>query len=196
MNYAGYLAAALTYRDAARAALIKRLATRRIDDEQRAAHGYAWVATSVAALEAVAAWNDAGGGSNPLDALVTKLAFAETLAQLVGGLPMGQNEIARPSDLGLAEAVRTLAGACADLLDADHAATRAALAAALAEGEWPSETFDDPELDTIRDQFRRFTDAEILPHAHQWHLANALIPDATVRAMADLGTFGVCIPED
>ena len=203
MTYAAHLAAAQTYRDAACAALIERLAQipagRKIDDEQRAAHGFAWVATSVAALEAVAAWCDAGakseGGTNPLDALVARLAFAETLAQLVGGLPMGQNELARPADLGLGAAARTLAETCADLIEADHAATRAALAAALVEGEWPSETFHDADLDTIRDQFRRFTDAEILPHAHQWHLANALIPDATVRAMADLGTFGVCIPE-
>ena len=199
MNYAPALAAAQAYRDAARVALIDRLARspagRKIDDEQRAAHGLAWVATSVAALEAVAAWCDAGGGASPLDALVTRLAFAETLAQLVGGLPMGQNEIVRPADLGLGAAARTLADACADLIDADQAASRAALAAALVDGAWPSETFDDPELDAIRDQFRRFTEAEILPHAHRWHLANALIPDATVRAMADMGTFGVCIPE-
>ena len=193
MSFAPYLDAAQAYRDAARAALIERLATRRIDEEQRAAHGFAWVATSVAALEAMAAWCETGGGANPLDAMVSKLAFAETLAQLVGGLPMGQNEFARPADLGLGAAARSLADACADLLDADHAPTRAALAAALAEGAWPSEIFHDPDLDTIRDQFRRFTEAEIMPHAHQWHLANALIPDATVRAMAELGTFGVCI---
>lgn len=195
MNYAHHLTAAQAYRDAAREALIARLKTCTIHEVQRAAHGFAWVATSVAALEAVAAWNDAGGGANPLDAMVTRLAFAETLAQLVGGLPMGQNEIARPADLGLGAAARALAEACDDLLNADHAPTRAALAAELVTGEWPTESFHDADLDTIRDQFRRFTDAEILPHAHHWHLANALIPDATVRAMADLGTFGVCIPE-
>ena len=54
----------------------------------------------------------------------------------------------------------------------------------------------DVDLDSIRDQFRRFTDAEILPSAHGWHLANELVPDTTVQAMADLGTFGVCIPEE
>jgi (2S)-methylsuccinyl-CoA dehydrogenase len=108
---------------------------------------------------------------------------------------MGQNELFRPADLGLGQAARALAEACAGLLDADHAATRGALIAALADGKWPSETFHDADLDAIRDQFRKFTEAEILPHAHQWHLANALIPDATVQAMADLGTFGVCIPE-
>src|SRR3546814_15130575 len=109
---------------------------------------------------------------------------------------MGQNEIFRPADLGLGAAARLLADACADLLDADHGAIRAALAAALAAGQWPSETLHDADLDAIREQYRRFTDAAILPNAHSWHLANALIPDATVQAMADLGTFGVCIPEE
>src|SRR3546814_16137388 len=85
---------------------------------------------------------------------------------------MGQNEMFRPADLGLGAAARTLAEACAGLLDADHAATRAEVAAALAEGHWPSETLHDADLDAIREQYRRFTDAAILPYAHGWHLAN------------------------
>ncbi|MBE1528242.1 (2S)-methylsuccinyl-CoA dehydrogenase [Sphingopyxis sp. OAS728] len=190
------LAAAQAYRAAAEAALAERLAQAPIDREQRAAHGFAWVATTVAALEAVFAWRESGRDSNPLDAKIATLAFAEGIGQLVGGLPMGQNEIFRPADLGLGVAARVLAEACAELLDADHAVTRAEVAAALAEGHWPSETLHDADLDSIRDQYRRFTDAEIVPHAHGWHLANRLIPDATVRAMADLGTFGVCIPEE
>jgi len=189
------LAAAQAYRDAARRALAGRLASYPVDREQRAAHGFAWVATTVASLEAVLDWFESGQGSNPLDAEIATLAFAEGIGQLVGGLPMGQNEICRPADLGLGAAARTLADACTDLLDADHAATRAGVAAVLADGHWPSETLHDADLDSIRDQFRRFTNAEIVPHAHGWHLANALIPDATVQAMAELGTFGVCIPE-
>jgi (2S)-methylsuccinyl-CoA dehydrogenase len=189
------LAAARAYLAQARAALADRLTTRTIDQEQRAAHGFAWIATSVAALEAVAEWRALNGDANPADTLVARLAFAETLAQLVGGLPMGQNELVRPADLGLGLAARRLADAVAELIDTDLAQTRAELAAHLADGLWPSESFHNAELDAIRDQFRRFTDAEIVPHAHRWHLANALIPDETVRAMADLGTFGVCIPE-
>ena len=189
------IAAARAYLAEAHAALAERLTSRSIDQEQRAAHGFAWVATSVAALEAVAAWRALNGDPNPADALVARLAFAETLAQIVGGLPMGQNEIARPADLGLGAAARRLAEAAADLIDADLAPARAELAALLAAGQWPSESFHDAELDTVRDQFRRFTEAQIVPHAHRWHLANALIPDATVAAMADMGTFGVCIPE-
>ena len=188
------LAAARAWRDAAKAALASRLGDARIDDHQRAAHGFAWIATSVAALEAVAIWAARNGSA--LDSLIARLAFAETPGQLVGGLPMGQNEILRPSDLGLSAEARRLAATCAALLDADHAGARAEIASALAAGQWPSESLGDSDLDTIRDQFRRFTDVEILPYAHKWHLANALIPDDTVRAMAELGTFGVCIPEE
>ena len=187
MNFGGFLDAARAYRDAARTAAVA------IDPaDQRAHHGFAWIATSVAALEAVAAWLASGNGSE-LDRHVTQLAFAETIAQLCGGLPMGQNELLRPADLGLD--ARELGEACADLLQADLAACRTAVATALGEGRWPSESLGDAELDTMRDQFRRFTDAEIIPHAHKWHLTNALIPDATVQAMADLGTFGATIPE-
>jgi (2S)-methylsuccinyl-CoA dehydrogenase len=190
------LTAGQAYRSAAEAALAERLAHAPIDREQRAAHGFAWVATTVAALEAVLVWRESGRGANPLDARIATLAFAEGIGQLVGGLPMGQNEMFRPADLGLGAEARSLAHACATLLDADHAATRAEVAAVLADGHWPSETLHDADLDAIRDQFRRFTDAAIVPHAHGWHLANDLIPGATVQAMADLGTFGVCIPEE
>ncbi len=189
------LEAAQTYRAVALENLRERLASNRIETEQRAAHGFAWVATAVAALEAVADWLEANGDANPLDAQVARLAFAETTAQLTGGLPMGQNEFFRPADLDLGPAAATLTAAAAGLLSSDLASTRAEVAARLTAGHWPSETFHDSDLDAIRDQFRRFTEAEILPHAHKWHLANALIPDATVQAMAQLGTFGVCIPE-
>ena len=172
------------------------LPRRHIDSEQRAAHGFAWVATSVAALEAMLGWLEAGGDANPLDEQVAQLAFAETIAQLIGGLPMGQNELFRPMDLGLGDAVRALGAAAGEVLYRDHAKARKEVAMALSEGHWPSESFHDSELDAIRDQFRKFTEAEILPHAHKWHLANDLIPDATVQAMAELGTFGVCIPEE
>ena len=121
------LNAAQAYRDAARRALVERLALHPIDREQRAAHGFAWVATTVAALEAVLAWCESGQNSNPLDAFDAKvavLAFAEGIGQLVGGLPMGQNEIFRPADLGLGVEARALADSCAGLLDTDQAATR------------------------------------------------------------------------
>jgi len=196
INLSSALVAAQNYRDAARTALAARLADRPIDSEQRAGHGFAWVATNVAALESLASWLEANDGGTDIDQQVVTLAFAETLGQLTGGLPMGQNEMFRPSDLDLRDAAAALALASAALLDADHAKTRMDVANALAAGLSPSESFHDTELDAIRDQFRRFTNSEIMPHAHGWHLANALIPDSVVAAMAELGTFGVCIPEE
>lgn len=195
-DIANAVGAAQDYRTAALEAVRGRLEAGCIDSEQRALHGFAWVATSVAALEATVAWAERNSLSNPLDAQVAGLAATETLAQLVGGLPMSQNEIFRPIDLGLRDAAKTLANRCADLLHVDHAACRSKLAAALADGSRPSEGLQDEELDAIRAQFRRFTEVEILPNAHRWHLANALIPDQVVTLMAELGTFGVCIPEE
>lgn len=189
------LAALRLYVGEARTALAQRLTGGAMDQEQRAAHGFAWAATSLTALEALTDWAEAGAGQNPVDPLVLTLAFGETLAQLVGGLPMGQNEMFRPADLGISDAARRLSEAAARWIDTDFSALRSRLAFHLADGQWPSETLHDAELDAVRDQYRRFTDEEILPHAHGWHLANALIPDATIAAMAQLGTFGVCIEE-
>ncbi|MGJ3627904.1 acyl-CoA dehydrogenase family protein [Sphingomonas sp. MMS24-JH45] len=47
----------------------------------------------------------------------------------------------------------------------------------------------------VREQFRNFASERIAPHAHGWHLADALIPDEVVAEMAAMGVFGICIPE-
>ena len=195
MNFERSLKAAQNYRTAAQAALAERLSERSIDSEQRVAHGFAWVATTVASMEAVSEWLAANDGGTKLDQQVVTLIFAEAAGQLSGGLPMGQNEFFRPSDLGLQSAVMDLTTTNAVLMESDLAAVRLQVASALAEGQWPTETLHDSDLDAIRDQYRRFTNAEIIPNAHAWHLANDLIPDATVGTMAEFGTFGICIPE-
>ena len=43
---------------------------------------------------------------------------------------------------------------------------------------------------------RRFGEAEVAPHAHEWHLANAYIPLSVIEHMAELGVFGLTIPEE
>ena len=65
----------------------------------------------------------------------------------------------------------------------------------LADGARPDEGLGDETLDLVRSQFRAFTAEKITPHAHSWHLADALIPDDVIAEMAQLGVFGVCIPE-
>ncbi|WP_218510816.1 acyl-CoA dehydrogenase family protein [Variovorax sp. dw_308] len=170
--------------------------------EQRALHGFAWSATLVEAVVRSAQWglrlaDEARLG--PLDAQVLAVGLAEYLAQLSSGIPMGQNEIFRPQELGLHDAAaRLMADASVREMQARGGtpAARAALVDALRSGEQLGESALDEELDMIRDQFRRFTEQEITPHAHRWHLADELIPDALVARLAELGVFGICIPTE
>lgn len=196
------LEAAQAYAAAVQAKLRTRLAHASLDAEQHAAHGYAWIETSVAALRAVTSWLtrlEANGQACAADELAVQIGCGETLAQLLGGLPMGQNEFIRPADLDAQNAAQTLADHVSVqyfLKRGNTAATRAALIQQLRDGQTISDLTGDALIDSIRDQYRRFTDDRILPFAHRWHLDNALIPDATIGEMATLGTFGVCIPEN
>ena len=51
-------------------------------------------------------------------------------------------------------------------------------------------------LDAVRNEMRRFADEEIVPHAHEWHLANDYIPMSIIDHMSELGVFGLTIPEE
>ncbi|GAA0767730.1 (2S)-methylsuccinyl-CoA dehydrogenase [Erythromicrobium ramosum] len=169
--------------------------------EQHRVHGFAWIAASIAALEATLDWAvraEAAGRFGAAEELVLRIGFGEYLAQIASGLPMSANEVVRPSAFGTEAEARAFAAhpATARLLaEGNCAGTRAALAALLADGVRPDESLGDDALDQVRDQLRAFTANAITPHAHQWHLADALIPDAVIAEMAALGVFGVCIPE-
>ena len=201
------IAAARTYLGAVRARVIAvvapggRMDTDAANAEQRLLHGFAWTATTVEALTATVDWacgaRDAGR-LQPIDELVLQIGAGEYLNQLIGGIPMSQNEIVRPAELGLLGAVAELqrdAAVSALLADGNAAAARAALVARLAAGERPTEALDDETLNLVREQFRSFTADRIAPDAHSWHLADVLIPDAVVAEMAELGVFGICIDE-
>ena len=169
---------------------------------QRALHGLAWVATTVEAIASAATWGERLAVQSRLqqgEELVLTLGVGEYLAQLTSGIPMSQTEIFRPAELGLADAAAALAGepAVAALMARSAAPdTRRALIDHLRADRPISETSFDEDLDLIRDQFRRFTEKEITPYAHAWHLADDLIPDALVAQLGELGVFGVSIASD
>ena len=76
-----------------------------LEADQFAAHGLAWVATYAEALRELAAWAarlDAAGRLGEIERLILQIGAGEYLAQLAGGIPMSQVEIARP-DLGSRE---------------------------------------------------------------------------------------------
>lgn len=176
-----------------------RFDPQRGDDQQHIVHGLAWIATITSALSATRDWamrlQDEGRFGNA-ERLVLEVGFAEYLGQLAGGVPMSQNEFARPADFGLrraAEALLTAGEEIAGLHEPTEA--RRLLVRHLADGGAIDETLGDETLDLVRGQFRRFTEDSIAQHAHRWHLADDLIPDEIVAQLAKLGVFGVCIDE-
>ncbi|MFZ4069067.1 MAG: acyl-CoA dehydrogenase family protein [Caulobacterales bacterium] len=164
-----------------------------IDAEQHLVHGLAWIATYAETLRQVAAWAErlaANGAFGEIERLLAQLVTAEYCAQLAGGLPMTQVEFIRPADYGLpAPAVRLTVGR----------AEKARLAALLHDtfGKATVEaTGLDAEFEMVRDQFRKFADAKVVPFAHQWHLNDELIPLSVLNELAEMGVFGLTLPED
>ena len=54
----------------------------------------------------------------------------------------------------------------------------------------------DEELEMIRDQFRRYVVDKVEPYAHDWHLKDELIPMEVIDELAEMGVFGLTIPEE
>ena len=54
----------------------------------------------------------------------------------------------------------------------------------------------DETLESIRDEMRKFADSEVIAHAQDWHRTNSYIPLDIIAQMAELGVFGLTIPEE
>jgi (2S)-methylsuccinyl-CoA dehydrogenase len=203
------LGAAETLLAAARARLIARVAPdaivqpERFTAEQLAGHALAWMASYVEALRQVRNWAarlDEGGMFGEIEALILEIAYGEYLAQLAGGIPMAQGEFARPQDLGLADSeIAPLRAGEAGALSAGLGAARLQLGTRLAEsGENALGHIgvDDPTLEMVRDQVRRFAEREVAPYAQDWHRRDQLIPLPVIEDLAEIGVFGMTIPEE
>ena len=170
-----------------------------LERHQVAAHGFAWMATYVEALRQTLDWArrlDAAGGFTAVEQAILRLGFAEYLAQLAGGIPMSQAEIVRPADLGVpAEAVARFLAAIPQDDIATLEATRRTLAEAAAEGQHGARHLQDEMLEATWDQFLRFATAEVLPGAQTWHRNDELIPIELVGKLAEMGVFGLTVPE-
>ena len=169
------------------------------DEHQRALHGLAWIATTVEALAHLTVFAHRLAEAGRLgegEKLILVIGFGEYLAQLAGGVPMSQNEFARPGELGVLAAAAELCarGSVAEFLaHGNTAENRRALIAHVSAGGAIDESLGEETLDLVRDQFRKFAARTITPHAHAWHREDRLIPDEVVAQMAALGVFGVCI---
>ena len=177
------------------------------DDNQFAAHGFAWFTTYVTALEQMKAWANRlkdQGKFGTLEQLILQAAFGEYLAQIIGGIPMSQGEIIRLSTLGVSDDIITTLSSNPSVTalaqGGNSDATRRAIATeienSLDTGRFGETGLEDETLDMVRDQFRRFVEEKVSPHAHGWHERDELIPIEIVNEMSELGVFGLTIPEE
>jgi len=182
-----------------------RVSAALIEQHQTAAHGLAWLATYAQALRQMQKWADKLSGEGRFgetEQLIHQIAFGEYLWQIYGGIQMNQGEMLRLQDLGLSQddmrdmmdpAIMALTqggntqNARTRLVELmqEHSANITVGASGL-----------DEELEMIREQFRRYAVEKVEPFAHDWHLNDELIPMEVINELAEMGVFGLTIPEE
>lgn len=181
-----------------------RIAASLIEANQQSAHGLSWLATYVESLCQMNKWAQtlkSQGTFGEVEQLILQIAFGEYLAQIQGGIPMSQGEMVRLSDLGLsaADAVFQNAAIATLMTSGNSQAARTRLVELMHEqaaNVTVGRSGLDEELEMIREQFRRFAVEKVEPFAHEWHLKDELIPLEIIEELAELGVFGLTIPEN
>jgi (2S)-methylsuccinyl-CoA dehydrogenase len=165
-----------------------------IDEHQVVVDRVAYAATEArAAIELVTAAEQATGqraGSESLD----QLAIAG-VAELARSCRDRLDPIAWDLEL-TTEIEGAYAGARNVLHRAGHESVTRACGRKVAENggrnNWPIE----PTLAEVRGAVRQFADKEVAPRAEHIHRTDALIPEEFISKMAELGYFGLSIPEN
>ena len=182
-----------------------RVSATLIEENQTAAHGLAWLATYAESLRQMQAWAErlqADDKFGEVEQLIHQIAFGEYLWQIYGGIPMSQGEIVRLQDIGLTQdQMRGLMTPEIQTLtqEGNTQAARMRLVALMQEHSADitvGRSGLDDELEMIREQFRRFAVEKVEPFAHDWHLNDELIPMEIIEELAEMGVFGLTIPEE
>ena len=182
-----------------------RVSAAKLEENQVAAHGLAWLATYVESLRQMQAWAEklsADGQFGEVEALIHQIAFGEYLWQIYGGIPMSQGEILRLQDIGLTlDDQRTMmTDEIVALTETGNSQAARSRLVALMQDQAGAATYGatglEDELEMIRDQFLRFAREKVEPHAHDWHLNDELIPMEIIEELAEMGVFGLTIPEE
>ena len=182
-----------------------RIVNSLIEDHQTAAHGFAWVATYVESLRQMQKWAEelqALQKFGVVEQLIHQIAFGEYLCQLAGGIPMNQGEILRLQDIGMTQDdLAPLRDPGPNLLAKNGNTQSARVQLVTLMQERKADTILgasglDEELEMIRETFRRYAQEKIEPYAHEWHLKDELIPLGVIDELAEMGVFGLTIPEE
>jgi len=176
-----------------------RISSRALERHQLAAHALAYLATEREASRQLVDWCERVGGD--LERRIAGCYIGELVRALAGGIDLGPCESIGLGELGIgpAELERTLQRG-----DVRSIAERWGSGAALCQlaraahdlGSYGSFGLGDETLDAIQAEFRRFTESEVVPIAQDVHRNDRLIPMELIDKMAELGVFGLTIPEE
>ncbi len=176
-----------------------------LEENQDAVHGLAWLATYATAMQQMQNWAEklhSDGEFGEIEQLLHQIGTSEYHAQVLGGIPMSQGEIVRLSDIGISEAaVDKYQSAEVVELSKKGNSQDARMRLVRLMQDHSAEIITgksglDDELEMIREQFRKFSIDKVLPNAHEWHLNDELIPIEIIEELAELGVFGLTIPEE
>jgi (2S)-methylsuccinyl-CoA dehydrogenase len=177
-----------------------------LEREQHAAHGLAWIATYAEALRQIASYTkrmEEEGRFGELEVLLAQIGAAEYAAQLLGGVMMSQGEMVRAHELGVSEKdlAAFLTPEIRALIVGTTPGTRARAIELIREAQGAhaaayGDTGLDETLEAMREEMRRFSEAEVVPHAQDWHLKDEYVPMELVSQMAELGVFSLTLPQE
>ena len=172
-----------------------------LEKEQFISHGFAWLKTYNIALREILNWAKKlteNKKTYETEKLILQSAFGEYLSQIIGGIPMWQTEIIRAHDFGLTdqELNSFLIDDVKELIkNGNTNDVKILIAKLISDKNFGNIGLEDETLVMIQDQFKKFSEDQVIPNAHEWHLKDELIPLEVIKQMAELGVFGLTIPE-
>ena len=177
------------------------LDTNLLEKEQFVSHGFAWLKTYNIALREMLNWAKKLNENKKIfetEKLLLQSAFGEYLSQVIGGIPMWQSEIVRAHDFGLSdqEINSFLTDDVKSLIkNGNTNKVKIQIAKLISDKNFGNIGLEDETLEMIQDQFKKFSEEQVIPYAHEWHLKDELIPLEVIKKMGELGVFGLTIPE-
>jgi (2S)-methylsuccinyl-CoA dehydrogenase len=148
------------------------------DRAQVVAYDVAHAAAAVRTADAVLAYGSYGDTEARIACAFVADALADLAARTAGRA--GQWGVA-------ADWMNPAEGFVTTFRDPDFLATLA---------EHPGDRHLDADFELVRETFHRFAEEQIRPRAEHIHRANTDIPEEIISGMADMGGFGMSVPEE
>ncbi len=175
-----------------------KISGKKLNEHQLAAHALAYLRTEIEACRQMADWAERVG--DDYTEAIAAAYVGEAVRSVAGGVVLGPAESIALSDLGLEDSdVRAALGDAelqrwASERSGGEALTR--LGRGVPDRGYGDPGFGDETLDQMRTEFRKFSDREVIPIAQQIHRDDVLIPLELIEHMAELGVFGLTVPEE